>query len=219
MQHRMHVVIGGYGRVGRYLAHMLEYEGHSVSVIDHDVYAFEELETDIMGPKFDGEVFDRDVLEKAGIKRADCFAAVTSGDNSNIVAARIAKNYYRVPNVIARIYDPRRAEIYRTLGINTVASVTWASSRLLSMISHPELHSEYTFGNGEMEMMEFRVPVNLVGRHYTEFEVPGEIHVTCIVREGGAIMPVPGVRFDKDDQLYVIVVRESVGKLERLLGL
>lgn len=198
---------------------MLEYEGHSVAVIDHNAYAFEELETDIMGPKFEGEVFDRAALEKAGIKRADCFAAVTSGDNSNIVAARIAKNYYRVPNVIARIYDPRRAEIYRALGIQTVASVTWASSRLLSMISHPELHSEYTFGNGEVEMMEFAVPVTLVGKPLSEFEVQGEIQVLTIVREGGAVLPVPGVQFEKDDQLYVAVVRESVGKLERLLGL
>ncbi len=159
MQNRLHVVIGGYGRVGRYLASMLEYEGHSVSVIDLDPLVFEvDPGEEIMGQKFVGPVFDRDVLEEAGIRDADCFAAVTSGDNSNIVAARIAKEVFRVPRVIARIYDPRRAEIYRGLGISTIASVTWTSSRLLDMITHPDLHSEYQYGNAEIEMVEVETP-------------------------------------------------------------
>ena len=135
--HRLRVVIGGYGRVGRYLARMLEFEGHTVSVIDQDPLVFDcDPSEEIMGQKFIGPVFDRDVLEDAGIRDADCFAAVTSGDNSNIVAARTAKEHYRVPQVIARIYDPRRAEIYRGLGISTIASVTWTSTRLLDMVTH-----------------------------------------------------------------------------------
>jgi trk system potassium uptake protein len=214
---RMHVVLGGYGRVGRYLAKMLEYEGHSVSVIDHTPFAFEE--SDMLGAQIVGEVFDRDALEQAGIREADVFAAVTSGDNSNVVSARIAKEFYRVPRVIARIYDPRRAEIYREMGVPTVASVTWASNRLLSLISHPEVHSEYQFGNGEIEMVEFTAPVDLVGRHLDEFEVPDEIHVAVIVRSGSAVLPGPGLVFMKDDRVYATVVRESVGKLERLLGM
>ena len=157
--HRLHVVIGGYGRVGRYLARMLEFEGNTVSVIDQNPLVFDCDEGDeIMGQKFVGPVFDRDVLEDAGIRDADCFAAVTSGDNSNIVAARTAKEYFRVPRVIARIYDPRRAEIYRGLGISTIASVTWTSTRLLDMVTHPDLHSEYQYGNAEVELMEVEVP-------------------------------------------------------------
>lgn len=214
--HQMHVVLGGYGRVGRYLAKMLEYEGHSVAVIDHTPYAFEDSE--MLGRQIVGEVFDRDALEEAGIKDADVFAAVTSGDNSNVVSARIAKEFYRVPRVIARIYDPRRAEIYREMGVPTVASVTWASTRLLGLISHPESHSEYQYGNGEIEMVEFTAPVDLVGRKLSEFEVPGEIRVSAIVRGGSAIMPDRSVVFEKDDRVYVNVVRESMGTLERLLG-
>ncbi|MEI7815524.1 MAG: TrkA family potassium uptake protein [Coriobacteriia bacterium] len=220
MQNRLHVVIGGYGRVGRYLARMLEFEGNTVSVIDQDPLVFDGDEGDeIMGQKFVGPVFDRDVLEDAGIRDADCFAAVTSGDNSNIVAARTAREYFRVPRVIARIYDPRRAEIYRGLGISTVAAVTWTSSRLLDMITHPELHSEYQFGNAEVEMVEVELPATLAGKTVADLTVPGEIAVASIVRVGKAILPVEGSTLEKDDTLFINVLRESAEKLERLLGL
>lgn len=220
MQHQMHVVIGGYGRVGRYLAHMLEYEGHSVSVIDRAPLAFEDADGDeIAGSKFVGPVFDRDVLEAAGIRDADCFAAVTSGDNSNIVAARTAKEYYRVPRVVARIYDPRRAEIYRGLGISTIASVTWTSTRLLDLLTHPDLHSDYQFGNGEVQMIELELPAGLEGRSVLDLDVTGEIMLTSIVREGQALLPASGITFARHDVLYINVLNESSAKLERLLGL
>jgi len=220
MQNRLHVVIGGYGRVGRYLARMLEFEGHTVSVIDQDPLVFDCAEgAEILGQKFVGPVFDRDVLEDAGIEDADCFAAVTSGDNSNIVAARTAKETYRVPRVIARIYDPRRAEIYRGMGISTIASVTWTSSRLLDMITHPDLHSEYQFGNAEVEMVQVELPATLAGKTVADLTVPGEVAVASIVRSGRAILPIEGSALEKDDTLFINVLRESADKLERLLGL
>lgn len=217
--HRLHVVIGGYGRVGRYLARMLEFEGHTVSVIDQDPLVFDcEEAEEIMGQKFVGPVFDRDVLEDAGIRDADCFAAVTSGDNSNIVAARTAKETYRVPRVIARIYDPRRAEIYRGLGISTIASVTWTSTRLLDMITHQDLYSEYQYGDADIEMMQVQLPAALIGKDIAELAVPGEIAISAIIRNGHGILPIPGTAFQKDDVVYVNVLRESADKLERLLG-
>ena len=218
--HRLHVVIGGYGRVGRYLARMLEFEGNTVSVIDQDPLVFDcDDGLDILGQKFVGPVFDRDVLEDAGIRDADCFAAVTSGDNSNIVSARTAKETYRVPRVIARIYDPRRAEIYRGLGISTIASVTWTSTRLLDMITHPDLHSEYQYGDAEVEMMEVELPAGLIGKSVDELTVPGEISLATIVRTGGAVLPADGTIFERGDVLFINVLRESAEKLERLLGL
>jgi len=217
--HRMHVVIGGYGRVGRYLAKMLEFEGHTVSVIDQDPFVFDcEDAEEIMGQKFVGPVFDTDVLEDAGIRDADCFAAVTSGDNSNIVAARIAKEHYRVPRVIARIYDPRRAEIYRGLGISTIASVTWTSTRLLDMVTHADLHSEYQYGDADVEMMELELPAGLEGKMVEDLAVPGEIAVATILRAGKGILPQPNTVFEKDDTIFINVLRESAEKLERLLG-
>jgi trk system potassium uptake protein TrkA len=217
--HEMYVVIGGCGRVGSYLAHALEYEGHSVAVIDKNPLAFEALSPGFRGMRVKGIVFDRKALEEAGIQRADAYLAVTSGDNSNIVSARIAKEYYHVPKVFARIYDPRRAEIYREFGIPTVASVAWSSYRLLDLISHPELHSEYQFGNGEVQLVETDVPLNLVGRRIEELEVPGEIHVTSIVRGHRAFLPTSGSTLEKDDRLYISAAQESLNKLERFLGL
>ena len=220
MQNRLHVVIGGYGRVGRYLAGMLESEGHSVSVIDQDPLVFEADEGEgLLGQKFVGPVFDRDVLEDAGIQNADCFTAVTSGDNSNLVAARTAKEIYRVPRVIARIYDPRRAEIYRGLGISTIASVAWTSTRLLDMVTHPDLHSEYEYGNAEVEMMEVEAPAWLAGHGISELNVSGEISLAVVHRGGEAMLPTDGLAFEKGDVLFINVLRESAGKLERLLGL
>jgi trk system potassium uptake protein TrkA len=215
----MYVVIGGCGRVGSYLARTLEYEGHTVTVIDRDPLSFESLSPNFKGSTVEGIVFDRETLERAGIERADAYTAVTSGDNSNIVSARIAKEDYRVPKVFARIYDPRRAEIYREFGIPTIASVAWSSYRLLDLISHPEMHNEYHFGNGEVQLIDIDIPPTLAGKRIGELTVPGEIHVTSIVRGHRAFLPTPGASVEKDDRLYISVAQESMGKLERLLGL
>jgi len=129
----MHIVIAGYGRVGRSLAHGLEARGNTVAIVDRDPAAFEEFD-EIRGSKFTGEAFDRETLELAGIKKADCFCAATSGDNSNFVSARVARDRYGVKTVIARIYEPRRAVIYRDIGISTISSVEWATGQFLGLI-------------------------------------------------------------------------------------
>lgn len=215
----MHVVIGGCGRVGSFLAYMLEREGHSVSVIDKDPEAFENLWDGYTGKKVKGVVFDRDTLIEAGIETADAFVSVTSGDNSNIVSARLAKEHFRVPRVVTRIYDPRRAEIYRRLNIPTVASVAWAGNRMLSFISHAELDSEYQFGNGEVDLVRLDLPPQLVDRNAADINVPGEIQVVCVVRGGSARIASAGTVFREGDILFIAVARESQTKLERLLGL
>ncbi len=215
----MHVVIGGCGRVGSYLAYMLEREGHSVAVIDKDPEAFENLWEGFSGRRIKGVVFDRDALLEAGIEEADAFVSVTSGDNSNIVSARLAKEHFRVPRVITRIYDPRRAEIYKRLNIPTVASVAWSGHRMLSYISHGELDSEYQFGNGEVDMVRLEVPAHLAGRSAADLNVPMEVQVVCVTRGTGTILATAGTIFKQGDVLYIAVAKESQGKLERLLGL
>lgn len=133
----MHIVIAGYGRVGRSLAHQLEAAGHTVAIIDRDPAAFDEFD-EIRGSKFEGEAFDRRTLEFAGISKADCFCATTGGDNSNFVSARLAKERFAVPTVIARIYGPRRAVIYRNVGISTISSVDWTTGQFLGLIPGAE---------------------------------------------------------------------------------
>jgi len=216
--HKMNIVIGGCGRVGRYLARTLENSGHTISIIDKDPANFDELWVGYKGKKVNGIVFDRDVLENAGIKEADVYVAVTSGDNSNIVSARIAKEYFKVPIVFARIYDPRRAEIYKNFGISTIATVTWASTRLVSLILNPELHSEYVFGSGEVEMVEITLPLRLENKLVKDLEISGEIKVSAIFRENNVFIPNPGTVFSKDDVLYITVSHDSISKLKNMLG-
>ena len=216
--HKMNIVIGGCGRVGRYLAHTLEKSGHNISIIDKNPENFDELWAGYKGKKVIGIVFDRDVLEGAGIKEADVYVAVTSGDNSNIVSARIAKEYYKVPIVFARIYDPRRAEIYKNFGVSTIATVTWASTRLVSLILNPGLHSEYVFGSGEVEMMEVTLPLRLENKLVKDLEISGEIKISAIFRENNVFIPNPGTIFNKDDVLYITVSHDSISKLRDMLG-
>ncbi len=127
----MHIVIMGCGRVGSTIAHILEDQGHSVAVIDRDAEAFRKLRSGFKGSRITGIGFDREVLSEAGIERADAFAAVSSGDNSNVIAARVARESFGVERVVARIYDPRRADVYQRLGIPTVATVRWTADQML----------------------------------------------------------------------------------------
>jgi trk system potassium uptake protein TrkA len=120
--------------------------------------------------------------------------------------------------VLARIYDPRRAELYRELDIRTISSVEWATAQLLAMIANPRLHSEYQFGEGDVQLIEVEAPVKMVDMRLPEFEVPGEIKVTVIVRDHLAIIPVPGMRVERGDRLYVAVARDSVDAFERIVG-
>lgn len=215
----MHVVIGGYGRVGRYLATMLEERGHSVAVIDRSERAFAGAGGDIRGRRLAGEVFDRDTLVKAGIERADAYAAVTSGDNSNIVSARIARERFGVPCVVARIYDPRRAIIYERFGIPTISSVNWSSGMLLASILEPDVKTVSVFGGGEVVTISAEASSHLTGKTVTEVGYPGKFHISAVVRDGTALLPEPRTELRKGDQLKITVTRDALPELKKLLGL
>lgn len=214
----MHVVIGGFGRVGRYLARMLEEAGYTVAVIDHDASVFEQHGHDLRGRRLQGEIFDRDTLLKAGIEKADAFAAVTSGDNSNIVAARVARERFGVGIVVARIYDPRRAAMYSSLGIPTISSVQWASSRFLEMIQHPGVVLDVAYGGGEVVTVEVVADRALATRRVVDVEFPGKLTVTSIVRDGIALLPSGRMEVLPGDHLHLTVLREALDELDSLLG-
>jgi trk system potassium uptake protein TrkA len=215
----MHVVIGGYGRVGRYLALMLEAHDHSVAVIDHSERAFAEIGHDIAGRRIVGEVFDRTTLIKAGIERAGAFAAVTSGDNSNIVSARVARERFGVPCVVARIFDPRRAVIYEEFGIPTISSVTWSSGMFLAKILEPGVQPVAVFGGGEVFTIAAVAGTHLTGRNVSEVAYPGKFHITALVRDGVAQIPSPRTELKKGDRLRITVTRDSLPELKTLLDL
>jgi trk system potassium uptake protein TrkA len=215
----MHVIIGGFGRVGRHLAHVLETEGHSVTVIDRSSRVFDEHGEEIRGRKLTGEVFDRETLIKAGIERADAYAAVTAGDNSNIVSARIARERFGVPCVVARIYDPRRAAIYERFGIPTISSVQWAGAQLLATILEPNLRTVSVYGGGEVVTVTAEASLPLHGKRIGDVAYPGKFHVNALVREGAAMLPAPRLEIAKGDTLYITVTREALDELKQLLGL
>lgn len=214
----MHVVIGGCGRVGSEMTVALTRQGHTVAVIDKNQTAFDRLPPGFAGRNLVGLVFDRETLEAAGIKEAGAFVAVTNGDNSNIVSARIAREHYEVSKVVARIYDPRRAEIYRKLGIPTVATVQWASAEIYDLLFHGIEHAELAIGDGEMVMLKIDVPTPLSGKAMSVLAEPGISMVVALDRMGSATIPGPDVTFQDGDVAHVIVRRTSIEALREKLA-
>ena len=216
---RMHAIIAGCGRVGSELGMNLVRLGHTVSIIDKDPRAFERLVPEFEARRIMGFVFDRDVLEEAGIKEADAFASVTSGDNSNILSARTAKEYYKVPHVVARIYDPRRAQIYQRLGIQTVATVRWTTDQILRFLAPEEMPVEHTVDNGEVVVSAIDAPRELVGRKAIDLDRPGTHRVVAVSRYGVPRLPDDNLTIQDGDIIHVAVLRSELGALsEELTG-
>lgn len=215
----MKIIIMGCGRVGEQAARFLISEGHQVTIIDQDANALEKLGADFAGNKVLGVGFDRRTLITAGIDQADAFAATSSSDNANIVAARIARNVFHVPHVIARLYDPRRAEIYRRLGLETISSTTWGAERICQLIIHTELDPVFSFGSGEVNLVAVEVPTHLVGRQVRDLSVPGEVAVVIITRRGKAFIPLTGTDFREDDLLHLAITAGAMKRVESLLGM
>lgn len=210
----MHVVIAGSGRVGSELATNLERLGHSLAIIDRAPEAFDRLRPDFKGKTVVGFVFDRDALEAAGIKEAAAFAAVTSGDNSNIVSARVAKEHYRVPNVVARIYDPKRAQIYQRLGIQTVATVRWTTDQMLRFILPEDVPVEYTVDNGEVVVTTVSAPPEAVGKYALDVDLDGRRRIVAVSRFGVPRVPDKELTIQDGDILHVSVVRKEAADLK-----
>ena len=183
----MHVIVVGCGRVGSELAASLEKSGHSVAVLDKNANAFRRLSPSFAGQKVVGFGFDRDDLQEAGIDRAGAVAAVTSGDNSNILTARIARENFGIERVVARIYDPRRALIYQRLGISTVATVSWTTDQVLRRLlpSDQQAH-EWIDPSGKVCLVEFVIPNAWAGKKLSELNEPGRFWLTSVTRFGAA---------------------------------
>lgn len=214
----MHVVIVGCGRVGSSLARHLLAEDHTVAVIDKRPEAFERFLGDWAGQKIVGYGFDRDRLQEAGIERADALAAVTSGDNSNIMVARIAKETYRVARVMARIYDPRRASVYERLGIPTVATVEWTTDQALRRLLPDETRAEWVDPTGGIALVERRLPEAWVGHRLSAVEEPGRWRITALTRGGRATIADLGLLVQEGDLVTVAVAGDALVALENRLA-
>jgi trk system potassium uptake protein TrkA len=215
----MEVVIMGCGRVGSQTANLLSEAGHKISIIDIDPKSFSRLGKSFKGEKIVGFGFDKEVLEKAGIEHADAFASVTHGDNRNIIGALVAKREYKVPIVVARIYDPVRALVYNKLGINTISPTRWGANKIKEIICHSDVSSQLSLGSSEVEIMEVEVKSNLVGFSSDKINVPGEIIVVSITRLGRAFIPVVGTVMNEGDMLHIAVTSTAIPQLKRIIGI
>ena len=214
----MHVVIGGCGRVGAAMTVSLTRQGHTVAVIDKNPRAFERLPPEFEGRTFIGLVFDREILESAGIKTCGAYVAVTNGDNSNIVSARVAREAYNVDKVVARIYDPRRAEIYRRLGIPTVASVQWTSGQIYDLLFHGLEQAELAFGGGELMLLRVDIEANLAGRPAFFVNEPQKAQVIAIDRMGTPTIPGDKTTFQTGDVAHIVIHRDAIPLLREKLA-
>lgn len=214
----LNVVIMGCGRVGSDLTVELSKAGHHVSVIDKRDEAFDRLPPGFEARKFIGLGFDRDVLEEAGVKDADAFLAVSSGDNSNIVSARVAKEYYNVPRVIARINDPRRADIYERLNIPTVAPVRTAVKQIMLLIFHQREEIRESLAGGDLLRVRIEVPRHYVGRPVNELAEDGRVQVVGVERGGTGFIPIADSTFQEGDAAQLILHRDAMESLDALLA-
>lgn len=214
----MHVVVVGCGRVGSSLAALAAAEGHSVGVIDKRVEAFTNLAPGFPGQTVVGFGFDRDRLMEAGVEEADALAAVTSGDNSNIVVARIARETFGIERVVARIYDPGRAAVYERLGIPTVATVAWTTDQALRKLLPDQIRTEWTDPTGKVCVVERALPLSWAGRPLDQLEDPGRWRVSVLTRAGRAEVPRSGLVGQEGDLLVVSVATGEVSAFEAHLN-
>jgi len=214
----MHVIIVGCGRVGSHLASTLSGEKHEVVVIDKSPTSFSRLPREFTGRMLTGIGFDREILQKADIESADALAATTDSDNVNIVVAVTAKEMFEVPHVVARIYNPQAAEIYRREGIPTVTPTLWAANTMKTMIANPTLKAVAALGSGEVESVIIEVSKALAGRTVKDFTLPGGLAVGALIRRGQAMIPSIETRLELGDELHITALVSALPKLEKMIA-
>lgn len=199
----------GCGRVGSTLARSLEDRNHTVSVIDANPDAFRRLGPSFNGDKVTGYGFDQGVLQRAGIKRADAFAAVSSGDNSNIIAARVARETFGIKQVVARIYDPGRAEVYQRLGITTVATVKWTADQILRRMLPAGAEPDFRDPSGTVRLDQVPVPEKWVGQRTIHFQEQSRSRIAWIDRLGEGMLPSRESVIQEGDLLHLVMREEN----------
>jgi trk system potassium uptake protein len=212
----VHIVILGCGRVGSLLAHRLDDMGHSVAIVDQDPSSFRKLGAEFSGQTVKGVGFDRETLETAGIERAQAFAAVSSGDNSNILAARVARETYGVEQVVARIYDPRRAEVYQRLGIPTVATVSWSTNQIMRNLLPLGAQDEYVDPSGAIVLAEVHTGQSWIGRTTTALEGAAGARIAFITRYGQAFVPDFDTVIQEGDLVHALFAPDARERVERI---
>jgi len=211
----MYVIIVGCGRVGSELAHILSHEGHNVVVIDKSAESFKRLGGTFNGVTLVGNGFDSELLKSAGIAQADAFCAVTNGDNTNLIAAQVAKTIFKVPKVLTRVYDPKRAEIYKAIGLDVISGTVLFASMLRDKIIESRF-SSYLIETGELGVLEIRINGQLKGKKVSELNISNELLIiTVIKKKKGTIIPQPDTVVEEGDTVMAVVRTSSLDKIRK----
>lgn len=214
----MYVVIVGCGRVGSELAKILAGEGHNVVVIDRNPLSFEHLGHSFNGFTLVGSGFDYELLKSSGIEKAEAFCVVTNSDNANLIAAQVAKRLFKVPKVIARVYDPKRAELYRVLGLDIISGTSLVAAMIRDKIIESKFTS-YLIETGELGVLEIKADESLKGEIISQINIAGELIVTAVRRLKGVIIPEPQTKIEKGDILLAVVKTTSLDKIRKKFGI
>ncbi|MEN6478260.1 MAG: TrkA family potassium uptake protein [Anaerolineales bacterium] len=214
----MRIIVIGCGRMGSGVALALQARQHTVTVVDRDASSFERLGPGFRGKTVLGVGFDQKALIEAGIERADALAAMMPSDEANVVAARLASEFYHVPRVVVRLYDPRKAEVYTRLGLMTVSPMMWGTHRAADMLSYAQMDTVVSLGVGGVDIVDVQVPVQWQGQTVQTVTVPASILVVAISRGGKAFLPTLGTVFQAGDVAHIALVPEAADRLRALLG-
>ena len=215
----MKVIVVGCGKMGSGLALELVKKGHLVTVVGSSLEEISILGKSFQGGTIVGVAFDKQILEQAGIQRADAIVACTKSDETNALIGRIARNTYRVPRVISRLYDPRKAEIYRTLGIQTISATEWGVKHAIELLSYDQLDIVAGLGNGGVDIVRVEATELLVGKKVVDITVAGEFSVCALSRKNQTFLPTLGTVLQKGDVVYFNVLVSSVKQFKHVLGL
>ncbi len=215
----MNIIVVGCGRVGAELAFRLYQQKHRVFVIDHVSSAFNNLNPSFRGHLVEGEAMHQDVLERAGISIADAMATVTNSDPLNAIVAHIARSVYKIPNVVARNYDPRWRSLYESFDLQVISSSSWGAQRIEELLYHREIRSVFSAGNGEVEIYEFSVPSSWESRNLSELIHDSDCRPIAITRAGKALLTDEEVKLESGDIALVSATLSGIKKLRQRLAL
>lgn len=213
----MKLIIVGCGRVGSELAHAVCRDGHEVFIIDRDPQAFKRLDSDFSGRTIQGDARSDRVLIRAGIEAADGFAALTSNDMMNFVVSRAARSVFKVPNVVARVYDPTHSEVFTDAGLQTVISSSWASNRIEQLLTHPGMTELASLGHRDMVMLEVRIPPSRVGQKLSSLNTTDVCQAVAIVRSGQASFADDETLLEEGDLVAMLVASSEIKHLQDLM--
>jgi len=215
----MKIIIVGCGRLGSGLATQLEERGVDVTIIDNNLEAFETLGKGFKGKKIHGIGFDKDVLADAQISKVDGLISCTSSDDTNALIARLAQNVFRVPKVIARLYDRHKADVYQSLGIQTISTTSWGIDKAINLLNYDQLDTLIAIGDNKVEIVRVDAPILLEGKQTNELNIIGVSHVVAIKRGNETFIPTLGTFIKSNDILYISVLSTSRDYLKSILGL